>query len=260
MNKKLWSSKPLERLKAARQMTSTELKQLHKNLGKGCPVEPWPYGNATTVNPFLVTLGVSPGNSPAAGDTTFLRAGGHQLPTAGAPHPGTRYRDPRRYWDKVRILARTTVMGADANEDDVLSLFGNINLDTGQSGQAENVVVKAEFAAWVLHSIRYHLKPRYVVMLGLPTYLRSNRDIAEIFEKTFPGFKVERPHREVPFHAYEKKRFVFREWDIANECSEGLTLVMWPQHPSQSPFTNLEFWHAACQEFAERHKLPTTDN
>lgn len=259
MKEDLWAPTPRERLNAARHITSGELKQIHENLGRGCPIEPWPYGNATVINPLLVTLGVSPGNSPATGDNEFLIAGGHEFPPAGTPHPGTRYRDTAGYWDKLRLLARLALMGPGTDEDDALSLFGNLNLDTGQSGEASNVTVKSDFAAWVSRTIRYGLRPRLVVMLGLSTYLRSNRSIAEIFENTFPGFDIKKPQREVPFSAYMQKNLVFREWDIPCENDGALTLVMWPQHPSRAPFSNFELWDASCREFAERYHLPLVD-
>ena len=88
MNNKVWSSNPLERLAAARQLNELEIKELHEDLAKDCPIKPWPFGNATTVNPFLVTLGVSPGNSPESGDHGFFKGKCRQFPTAGEPHPG----------------------------------------------------------------------------------------------------------------------------------------------------------------------------
>ena len=260
MTKNLWSAKPLERLHSARQVTAAELRHLHESLCSGCPIEPWPFGNATVVNPFLVTLGASPGNSPAAGDADFLSAGGHLFPTCGEPHPGTRYRDTRGFWDKLRVLVRTALMAPDACEDDGLSLFGNLNLDTGMSGEAKTVSVKSEFAEWLLRTIRHKLRPRIVVMLGLTTYLRGNSDVAGILREVFPGFELNRPHREIPFYAYEKKRLLFREWDVGDDKSGNLTLVMWPQHPSKAPFSNGEYWAASCREFAERYRLTLLDH
>lgn len=259
MNSDLWAPSPRERLHAARHLTFTELKEVHKDLIRGCPVEPWPYGNATVINPFLVTLGVSPGNSPAAGDTQYLAAGGHQFPTAGSPHPGTRYRDTAGYWDKLRLLAQVTLKTSGTNEDDALSLFGNLNLDTGQNGEARNVTVKADFASWIVRTISNGLRPRFVVMLGLSTYLHANRYVAEILEDAFPGFELKRPHREVHFDAYSQKRLVFREWDIPCKNGDELTIVMWPQHPSRAPFSNSALWHASCTEFAKRYQHVLAD-
>ncbi len=256
MKKDLWSPNPFERLHAARQITASELESLHNEFGTDCPVEPWPFGNATVVNPIIVTLGVSQGNSPAIGDKGSYDADGHVFPTSGTPHPGIRYRDTAGYWDKLRKLAKTTVLSPDSCENDYLSLFGNLNLDTGLSGEAMNVEVRSEFAAWILGTIRHKLRPRFVLLLGLSTYLRSNNHVAEVFQQTFTGFDIKRPLREIPFQAYESKKLVFREWDISIENNRLLTIVMWPQHPSRAPFSNSTLWQASCDEFAARHRLP----
>ena len=61
----LWSDSVGERLRSASALSEPELEAVHAELCEGCPVEPWPYGNATSINPLLVTLGPSPGNSPS---------------------------------------------------------------------------------------------------------------------------------------------------------------------------------------------------
>ena len=47
----LWNDSVSERLSAARSLGKVELDSLQRELCRECPVEPWPYGNATTVNP-----------------------------------------------------------------------------------------------------------------------------------------------------------------------------------------------------------------
>ena len=261
MTNDIWAASARERLQAARRITPEKLSRIHESLARDCPIEPWPYGNATVVNPMLVTLGVSPGNRPAPGDTDSPPGGGHQFPTAGSPHPGTRYCDPVGYWDKLRTLARTTLAEPRGAEDeaflcDALSLFGNLNLHTGRSAEAKDVVVRPDFAAWLLRTIRDGLRPRVVVMLGLRGYLRrTNRKTAEAFEECFPRFSIKKPHREVRFAAYREKRYVFREWDIACANGNEMKLIMWPQTPSRPPFSQKpELWQASCDEFADRYR------
>ena len=74
----LWSDSVSERLRSADALSEPKLEAVHAALCEGCPVEPWPYGNATSINPLLVTLGPSPGNSPdrAVALTCPRRAGG----------------------------------------------------------------------------------------------------------------------------------------------------------------------------------------
>lgn len=259
-DKDLWSPKPIERLTAARQVSAAELRRIHERLCRDCPVNPWPFGNATVVNPFLVTLGASPGGSPAANDEGDHIAGGQPLPTAGTPHCGTFYRDTRGYWDKVRLLARMSLLDPEADQHDSLSLFGNLNLDTSESGQATNSTANPVFVAWLSRTIRFELRPRFIIMLGLSTYLRNNPGIAGILEKTFPGFDPKRPQRKVRFCAYTTKELAFREWDIPSGDRSDMTIVMWPQHPSRSPFSSFELWKESCREFAERYRLPVVDS
>jgi hypothetical protein len=256
MNEDLWAPSPLTRLKAARALRPEELKQIQDSLSVGCPVEPWPYGNATVINPLLVTLGISPGGSPEAGDEGPKTAGGHPFPTAGVPHPGTRYQDSKSYWDRVRHLAKTTLSFDGASDDDALALFGNLNLDPGRSGDSRSVKLQSHFASWVLHTIRNGLRPRFLIMLGLTGHLEKERQTAEAFSRCFPGFDIKKPRRTIRLNAYRDKAFFFREWDFADERRGTLTLVAWPQHPSRAPFTASGMWEASCHEFAERHKLP----
>lgn len=91
----LWTTSPTERLKAARALYTAQVERLQTALCADCPVEPWPYGITTPVNPFLVTLGPSPGASPAGGDLDYHTRGPQPLPPAGAPHNGAVYVDPR---------------------------------------------------------------------------------------------------------------------------------------------------------------------
>ena len=61
---RLWGDSMGERLRGARALSESALSAVHEELCLGCPVTPWPYGNATLINPMLVTLGPSPGGSP----------------------------------------------------------------------------------------------------------------------------------------------------------------------------------------------------
>ena len=86
--KDLWSDSVGERLRSAGALSEPELEAVHAALCEECPVEPWPYGNATSINPLLVTLGPSPGKSPnrAVPDPAGRPL---DLPTAGRRHPHT---------------------------------------------------------------------------------------------------------------------------------------------------------------------------
>ena len=253
MNNQIWSNSKKLRLEAAREINEDDLQKILEALCQDCPVTPWPHGNATSINPLLVTLGASPGNSPSADDTGFLNVGSHPLPTAGTPHPGTHYCDTAGYWDKLRYLVRVVLTPTGGSEDDALALFGNVNLDTGRSAEARNVSVDLKFASWVLETIKDRFKPRFLVLLGLSGYLAANPEVSAIFERNFSGFKSKKPHREVRFAGYPQKILMFREWDVLNGAGDPMTIVMWPQHPSRAPFSNSNIWRASCNEFSDRY-------
>ena len=100
----LWTDWPSERLKVAECLEQVDISPLEESLAKGCPVEAWPYGMPTVVNPYVVILGMSPGVSPASGDRDYDLRPAYELPSTGTPHPRWYYADSRGYWDKVRTL------------------------------------------------------------------------------------------------------------------------------------------------------------
>ena len=249
----LWAASRRARLSSARTLTSDALDEVHEALCRGRDEPGWPYGSATSINPLLVVLGPSPGNSPRRGDRQFVTREPFALPTAGVPHPGVWYVDPRGYWSKVRELARTLLDADDVLGDDALALFGTMNLSTGASGSASNARLSAPFARWALATIRDGLRPRVLVLLGLRTLLRTSHELSAPFEDVFEGLDLRRPHRVHPFEAYTIRHLIFREWDLATPRGAPLLLVDWPQHPNRPPFTIVALWLAACREFAERH-------
>ena len=243
---RIWGDSICERLRGARALTESALSAVHEDLCRGCPVPPWPYGNATSINPLLVTLGPSPGASPKRA-VADLAGRPLELPTAGVRHPHTNYEDGRNYWRKIRRLVRTIVQAGATSSDDSYALFGNMNLDPGRSGQASDVRFDEKYGRWVLRTIRDGLRPRFLVCLGL-------KGRPEAIDLLAQEFKIDAETRqEHALACYEQKRFVFREWDCKGSTGNPIKLVLWPQHPSRAPFTNPEIWRNACHEFADRH-------
>ena len=168
----LWGGSWIGRLASARALTSEDRNAVHEALCRGCPEPVWPYGSATSINPLLVVLGASPGNSPQRGDRNFEMREPFPLPTAGEPHPGVFYPDTTGYWDKVRMLARVLLDGDDSPDDAPYALLGTMNLSTAASGKASDVEVDNSFTRWVLTTIRDGLRPRVLVLLGLKGWLK----------------------------------------------------------------------------------------
>lgn len=246
---RIWGDSISERLDGARSLSGSMLAAVHEDFCEGCPVAVWPYGSATSINPLLVTLGPSPGRSP---DGRVADPAGKplDLPTAGVKHPHTAYEDRKRFWCKIRGLASTVIQSDTTSSEDSYALFGNMNLNPNRSGRASDVEIDPVFGEWVLRTIRDKLRPRFVVCLGL----KRKPEAVELLSRVFDGFDTARPHAQYPLKCYQERRYVFQEWDCKGPQGNEIKVVLWPQHPSRSPLTNLEIWRGACQEFSERHR------
>jgi hypothetical protein len=145
----LWSNDPEERLKAA--SDPAIVSDLARRMGATAPMQPWPYGMATSVNPFVVFLGASPGNSPEKGDPDYLTRKPYDLPTAGVPHPLISYPDPKHYFERVCQLGETLVQSRAPHMTDTQAhaLLGQLNLGTGAFGQATEAGLEPEYCRWV---------------------------------------------------------------------------------------------------------------
>ena len=212
----------------ARVLSESALSAVHEELCQDCPVPPWPYGNATSINPLLVTLGPSPGGSPNR-SVPDLAGKPLELPTAGVRHPHTNYEDGKNYWRKLRRLARTVVQVGTTSSEDSYALFGNMNLDSNRRGRASDVRIDEKFGRWVLRTIRDRLRPRFLICLGL----KGKPEAMELLAQVFKIDAVD--PQEHPLACYQEKRMVFREWDCEGCGSNPIKLVLWPQHPSQAP-------------------------
>lgn len=251
----LWGRSRRARLERARALTGEELNQIQGRLREGLPHgEPahgWPYGSATSINPIVVILGVSPGDSPARGDSDHGTGKSFPLPTAGEQHPRLEYTDKGGFYRMVRTLGRTILDHDDTMGDDALALCGLLNLSTDTSGKAHKAAVEPDFCRWVLETIRDGLRPRILIRLGMRTTISAEAKRA--FREIFPGFRENRPHRDYPFRGNpgnDNRRF--REWNLETNAGP-LLIVDWPQHPAWPPFgkSKDEVWFQACHEFVE---------
>lgn len=244
-NTQLWDSNPHVRLRAARDTGATNQDAIQKWVSSNCPVTPWPYGMPTVINPKIIVLGPSPGNSPAK-DGGAAPLPSYDPPAFGEPHQKLFYQDTKRFFVKVRALCSgilATRYGL--TEHEALSLSGMMNLDTGQFGNAKDVQFDAQLVRWVLSTIHEKLRPDYLICLGLKSR------IADILPFVSPGLDSRRPHRTLEFKGYTRRVLRYHEWTVRRSDGDSMRLVLWPQHPSRAPFSNPLLWQASIDEYAK---------
>jgi hypothetical protein len=258
----MWAESPFGRLGGATQVSDYELNALRDTVSRGCPTSGWPYGMPTVLNPYVVILGISPGASPASGDNDYASRPSYEMPTLGTAHPRWPYIDSRGYWDKVRHLCLSLNQAVEPalNPMQASALSGHMNLSTEASGQAASVVIDETMATWVTSVISNHLRPRYVIGVGLWTALKDPAIRKAMLALGRNSVDFTKPDRIKPFEGYPKKNLYFREWDFERPDGKSLTLVLWPQHPSRAPFTNVETWNQSvfeyCKSTGKKHRIP----
>ena len=145
----LWSDDPAIRLAAAQDPMLVG--DWPSRIGAQAPMKPWPYGMPSSINPFVVFLGPSPGNSPPVGDAAPGNCKAYDLPTAGVAHPKLYVCDTRNYWNKIRELGALIVQARapEIAERNAHALLGQLNLGTGQFGDANHAPFESEYCRWV---------------------------------------------------------------------------------------------------------------
>jgi hypothetical protein len=248
MGNDLWSDNPEERLAAARDPEVAA--GWPQRIGETAPMKPWPFGMPCPINPFVLFLGASPGNAPDPRDTCLNTSKGYPLPTAGKPHCGLYYRDGTGYWERIRLAGTIIVQGHSPRMrgDDALALIGQLNLGTGMFGQAKNAALEPAYCRWVPDVVMDHLKPRYLILLGLASKLMRSSEFDPLRRLSIDWSK---PEMEPPFQAYSAKQYQFRAWAREKPDGKTMTVVLWPQHPSRPPMKDLEIWKESAREFVQ---------
>jgi hypothetical protein len=185
----------------------------------------------TSVNPLLVVVGVSPGNSPAAGGDAFLP---DYVPTFATPASGFSYPDSSHYWEKIRLLSYEIVRLWDSSlsETECLALTGHLNLGVGMFGKASNEAVELPVVRWVSSMLFERLRPRLVIGLGL-TGLVLGPGGGAIREAWNAGGLAVGWNRPELINA---GGFQYRSWIAHRSDAVPVRLVFWPNHPSRAPF------------------------
>jgi hypothetical protein len=224
---------------------------VRNEIAKSAPMKPWPYGMPTVVNPFVVLLGPSPGNSPQLGDAAYAARPPYEKPTVGDVHPDFLYHDTKDYWPKVRELVVGIIRGfePDLTAEDCYALSGQMNLGVGAFGNATALAVEQDYAHWVPRILIEKLRPRIIILMGLLSLLKDQAPIRQAFASSGTiEVNWNKPDRKFPFQHYRRKQMLFRAWDVCRPDGHTTTLISWPNHPSRSPMTNIDTWRASISE------------
>lgn len=215
-------------------------------------MQPWPYGMPSSINPFVIFLGPSPGNSPPVSDdiheapTPYTPYG---LPTFARAHEGLYVRDTRKYWDRVRKLGSMIVQARspELSETQAHALIGQLNLGTGQFGKATDAPLDPRYCQWVPEVVLDYLRPSYVILLGLRALLGRPGTGFDPLNR----LKIDwnNPDQCFPFTAHKTSQYTFRVWNRKRPDGKGIRFVQWPQHPSRAPMTKDSIWKESACEF-----------
>jgi len=234
-------------------MTGPAYERAVERLTANLPNEhrPWPFGMPTSIEPRVVIIGASPGNSPerGRGSADAGATPGYAPPTYGRAHQGFYYRDTSHYWVKVRNLCLAVVhcYRPGLSEDDALAYSGHFNLGTGSTGTASICVVEPGIVTWLSGLLGSVLPVRVVVGVGLNALLRDPH-VVRLWNDAPGGLRVDwsAPQRSAPFQGYR-----FRLWEARRADGESVLVCLWPNHPSRNPFTGPvgPTWLAAVDQF-----------
>jgi hypothetical protein len=204
-----------------------------------------------SLDPKLVFIGVSPGNSPMRGDEgTGEGRSGMSAEDIGSSESFD-YPDSAGYWKKVKHFARQFFAseGSLTGDKDMLDLCGHFNLGTGFASKATVAAVEEDVVKWVSWLINRYFRPDLVVLFGLNGIL-GNRGVARWWnhgDGLFVNWRE--PQHKTPFLAYPYR---FREWAAQNTTGNEVRIVTWPNHPSRHPFADWQVWCRSVNEYLDR--------
>lgn len=229
-----------------------------KILLEGSPFSEWPGGMPASIDPELVFIGVSPGNSPMPEDAAPSKAVSQSPRFVSAPtfHKPSNshfyYPDTSRYWEKLRYLAHQYFLqeNEEITENAAISCCSHFNLGTGDAGSATKHDVEEDVVKWVSRLLDRVHKPKLVILFGLNKILKDevvsgwwNHDQGLTVPWSFPDKQASL--------ASQDRNYRFREWRVTASSGNEVKLVMWPNHPSRPPFTNIEVWYRAVREYLQ---------
>jgi len=253
----LWSSNAAKRVAALKMLEERERgHHLDELLSKSHHRGKWPFGMPTSISPWLVLIGVSPGKGEDDGKAD--RYG--ERPSFWKPNYsfGGPYSNPANppwdglYWKKVRALCFGLIgsLHPGLTEADCLSVSGHLNLGIRNQGRGTEDAIDPRIAEWVPKIITTMLRPRVVIGFGLKGLLNGNKlRTAWGSSNEFSVVVSKRPRDVIPFEG--NTSYKFRIWDLPSGEGSKCTFVLWPNHPSRVPFSGSEesiAWQASIKQ------------
>ncbi len=243
-----------EHLDYLKSKSQEDIQSLIEELRRNTPFGFWPDGMPASVDPKLVLIGVSPGNSPMPE---------HRREDSNSPIFESEpcvvkseknhfyYPDSSGYWKKLRMLCSSYFQFHDNSMDeaDSISLTTHLNLGTGAAGSATKMDVERDIIKWVSKLLNKVHEPDTVILFGLKAILSDN-EISSWWNHD-GGLKINwlKPDIQKPFNSYKKRRYYYRIWNTTNARGKNIKVVLWPNHPSRAPFSNYDIWQKSIDEF-----------
>ncbi|GEM_PF-7067623 len=249
----------LEHLRFLESLTPEENEKIINGLVNTAPDSQWPDGMPASIDPKLVLIGVSYGNAPNREAEESRKENGdyfHSAPCA-VKHENSHfyYPDTRRYWEKLRYLSHSFFKRHCPNitENQAISLTTHVNLGTGSAGFATKKDVEELYVKWVSKLLNKIHSPDLVILFGLNGILKDD-EISDWWNSEY-GLLVnwKKPDNTQSFSSYTVRNLTFREWSVRNSMNHPIRLVIWPNHPSRAPFSDLSIWEQSVNEYMDKY-------
>ncbi len=244
----IWVNDARKRITLQKSLTKKERAILINRVNTKSPFELGRSGIYLTPNPLLVVLGISPGNSKSNKVREVVPM------EFGKPHVKLKKsKDSRSYWPKVRTLCRKLVAAVSKTSlkpDERLTLSSHLNLASDKQGDASNVRLSKRNVSWVSNTIYSHLRPSLVVCFGLAQKLKNPE-----FQNWWNGgarhtIRWSTPDSEFEFK-WNNKKYKFKVWQTRRPDGKRMVIIIWPNHPSKSPFAGKktgDAWQASLKQ------------
>jgi hypothetical protein len=249
----------LEHLRFLESLTPEENERIMNGLVNTTPDSQWPDGMPASIDPKLVLIGVSYGNSPSVEAEKSHKEGGdyfHSAPCVVKPENSHfYYPDTRRYWNKLRYLSHSFFKRNCPNitENQAISLTTHVNLGTDSAGLATKKDVEEQYVKWVSTLLNETHSPDLVILFGLNRILKDDEISSWWNNESGLPVNWKKPDNTQSFSSYTVRNLTFREWSVRNSMNHPIRLVIWPNHPSRAPFSDLSIWEQSVNEYMDKY-------